>query len=355
MSLCIALAVLICSSAVRAENIQVGSQTRQMTVIAPSGLNNPALVIQMHGYNQDAAYQKNAAKWETIAESEKFIVVFPDGINKSWDMSGTQDLDFIEAIIDTMDSRYEIDRKRVYVSGFSMGGMMSYHVANKMSDKIAAVGPVSGYPMGGTTATSTRPMPIMHIHGTTDEVVGFSGVAGALEVWRDHNGCPSNSETIKPYPSSKPGSAATKQTWGPCDDNSEVILLSIEGKGHWYSVDEASVNSSEELWAFFKTHSLDDVTANRLRVTVPENREMISLTKVNSVLQVEFAATGNRRLSVQLFDVKGSLVTSGTILKKTGAIYSGSVNLAGLPGGCYLLKIGDGHSVLHLSKLLQTK
>ncbi|MBN1759208.1 MAG: dienelactone hydrolase family protein [Chitinispirillaceae bacterium] len=352
---CSVLVALMWGSIIRAENIQVGSQTRQMTVIAPSGLSNPMLIIQLHGMNQDAAYQKNASKWEPIAEREKIIVVFPEGINKSWDISGNRDLDFIKAIIDTMDSRHKIDRKRIYVSGFSMGGMMSYHVANKMSDKIAAVGPVSGYPMGGATATSTRPIPIMHIHGTTDDVVGFSGVAGTLSAWRNHLGCPSNSETIKPYPSGKSGSAATKQTWGPCDENSEVVLISIEGKGHWYSMDEVSVNSSEELLAFFKAHPLKDVTAMRQEVAKAENRLPATLTMGSSALQIAFTVSGNRQLSAQLFTMKGSLVFSAAALKRSGDAYSGSLRTAELPAGCYLLKISDGHSVLHQSELLLTK
>jgi poly(3-hydroxybutyrate) depolymerase len=353
--LIVTVILLILASVVQAENIRVGSQTRQMTVIAPSGLSNPMLIIQLHGMNQDAAYQKNASKWEPIADREKIIVVFPEGINKSWDLSGNSDLDFIQAIIDTMDSRHKIDRNRVYVSGFSMGGMMCYHVANKMSDKIAAVGPVSGYPMGGTTATSTRPIPIMHIHGTTDEVVGFSGVAGTLSAWRNHLGCPSNSETIKPYPSGKSGSAATKQTWGPCDENSEVVLISIEGKGHWYSMDEASVNSSEELLAFFKAHPLKDVTAARQTVSKAESRLPVTLTMGRSALQVAFTVSGNRQLAAQLFTMKGSLVSSAKTLKRSGDIYSASLNTAEFPAGCYLLKISDGHSVLHQSELMLTK
>jgi hypothetical protein len=313
------------------------------------------LIIQLHGMNQDAAYQKNASKWEPIAEREKIIVVFPEGINKSWDISGNRDLDFIQAIIDTMDSRHKIDRKRVYVSGFSMGGMMSYHVANKMSDKIAAVGPVSGYPMGGATATSTRPIPIMHIHGTTDDVVGFSGVAGTLSTWRNHLGCPSNSETIKPYPAGKSGSAATKQTWGPCDENSEVVLISIEGKGHWYSMDEVSVNSSEELLAFFKAHPLKDVTALRQEVAKAENRSPVTLTMGRSALQIAFTVSGNRQLTAQLFTMKGSLVSSAAALKRSGDTCSGSLSTAELPAGCYLLKISDAHSVLNQSEVMLTK
>ena len=146
-----------------ADNINVNGTSRNMLVYAPKNIEKDRpLIIQMHGYNQDAAYQKNAAKWEPIADTARFVVVFPNGQNKAWDTGGDKDLNFIKAIINEMHNKYGIDKKRVYVSGFSMGGMMSYHVANKMGDQIAAIAPVSG---GGGVNSPKRAMPIMHTHG----------------------------------------------------------------------------------------------------------------------------------------------------------------------------------------------
>ena len=62
----------------------------------------------------------------------------------------------------------------------------------------------------------------------------------------------------KPYPASKPGSAASLEVWSGCSDGVEIRLLTIAGKGHWYSMDEAvSVNTSVEIWNFVKQYSLD--------------------------------------------------------------------------------------------------
>ena len=238
-----------------ADNINVNGANRNMLVYAPSGIEkNRPLIIQMHGYNQDAAYQKNAAKWEPIADTARFVVVFPNGENKAWDTSGDKDLNFIKAIINEMNSKYGIDKNRVYVSGFSMGGMMSYVVANKMSDQIAAIAPVSG---GGSPSTAKRAMPIMHTHGTTDDVVNYNSTVNTLKSWVPFNKCSSESEKIKPYPTTKSGSAASLEIWSGCSDGVEVRLLTIDGKGHWYSMDEAvSVNTSVEIWNFVKNYSL---------------------------------------------------------------------------------------------------
>ena len=94
-------AVLACVSFVAltnnvfADNIIVNGVTRNMIVYAPSGIEkNRPLIIQMHGMNQDAPYQQNAAKWEEIADTARFVVVFPNGENKAWDISGDKDVNF---------------------------------------------------------------------------------------------------------------------------------------------------------------------------------------------------------------------------------------------------------------------
>ena len=259
-----------------ADNITVDGKSRSMLVYAPSGIEkNRPLIIQMHGMNQDAPYQKNAAKWESIADTARFVVVFPNGENKAWDIGGNKDINFIKAIINEMYNKYGIDKNRVYVSGFSMGGMMSYHVANKMGDQIAAIAPVSG---GGGVNSPKRAMPIMHTHGTTDDVVNYNSTVNTLKGWVNAQKCSSNSQKIKPYPSTKPGSAASLEIWSGCTDGVEVRLLTIDGKGHWYSMDEAvSVNTSVEIWNFVKNYSLDgsSITPPTPAIVVPTNREEV--------------------------------------------------------------------------------
>ncbi|WP_277002713.1 carbohydrate binding domain-containing protein, partial [Hallerella succinigenes] len=278
-SLALALSgiALMATSAV-ADNITVNGANRSMLVYAPSGIErNRPLIIQMHGMNQDAPYQKNAAKWESIADTARFVVVFPNGENKAWDISGDKDVNFLKAIINEMESKYGIDRNRVYVSGFSMGGMMSYHAANKMGDMIAAIAPVSGYPIGNPAPASTRPMPIIHTHGTSDDVVNYSSGVNYLKRWVSFNKCSESSQVTKPYPANRSGSAASLEVWSSCSNDVEVRLMSIAGKGHWYSMDLASVNTSDEIWNFVKNYSLDgsSIIPPTPAIVVPTNRDSI--------------------------------------------------------------------------------
>ena len=202
---------------------------------------------------------------EAVCDTAKFVVVFPNGINKSWDTSGDRDINFIKAIIDKMVTQHKIDRNRVYLGGFSMGGMLTYHAMNKIPDLIAAFCPVSGYPMGGATAnTNVRPIPILHIHGTSDETCAFSGAQPALNVWINHNGCPTTATITNNY---NGFNGAKMHVWGPGNDGVEVRLLELPNKGHWICK-EKQVYTGKEIWNFCKRFSLNKTSPN-VKITSP--------------------------------------------------------------------------------------
>jgi hypothetical protein len=204
--------------------------------------------------NQDAAYQKNMLKIETVADTAKFVTVFPEGEGKAWDISGRKDINFVLKIIDKMVEQYDIDPGRVYLSGFSMGGMFTYHAMNLISDRIAAFAPISGYPMGGATAAAgVRAIPIIHTHGTTDDVVTFSNVQKNLNVWISHNHCNATPTVTEQY---RGAANITRRVWSGGDDGVEVVLMELAGKGHWISNDYG-VLTGDEIWKFCKNYSIE--------------------------------------------------------------------------------------------------
>ena len=252
------------------EKLKVGGTEREYKIYVPKNLGaKRPLLISCHGMNQDAAYQMGMLDIQSVADTAKFVTVFPEGIGKSWDITGNRDINFMLALIDEMVEKYDIDRGRVYLSGFSMGGMFTYHAMNKIADRIAAFAPISGYPMGGATANaSVRPIPIIHTHGTSDDVVTFSNVKNNLNVWIKHNGCPETAEVTKKY---RNAAHITRHVWGPGNDGVEVVLMEMAGKGHWISNDNG-VKTGDEIWRFCSRYSIEAAEPVEKPQILPDTR-----------------------------------------------------------------------------------
>ena len=151
---------------------------RQIHVYAPSGLKeNSPLLISCHGMDQDPNYQQSNTHWEAVADTAGFVVVYPRGGTgmNTWDIQGDKDTKWMTEIIAQMEKDYKINTKRVYLSGFSMGGVFTYHSMSK----IAAFAPTSGTNVFGASKAQ-RPVPIIHPHGTNDAVAGTNMKAKAV-------------------------------------------------------------------------------------------------------------------------------------------------------------------------------
>lgn len=249
------------------KEIKVGATTRKMMVYIPEDLpENAPLLISLHGMNQDAPYQQKQTEWETLAKSEKFALVYPNSVGTTWDLTldynSNGDLQFLNSIIEYMYANHGINKSRVYLSGFSMGGMMTYAAANTMADKFAAFAPVSGFLLGGDDCKSSRPIAIIHHNGNADDVVTHTGVRGGpgiydiLVKWAKRNGCAETPTHTKPYPADKPNQKSEQYRWAAGEAGVEVVLTLLDGKGHWHSNDPAGVHTSNEIWAFVKNYSL---------------------------------------------------------------------------------------------------
>ncbi|MDR7210697.1 carbohydrate-binding protein [Flavobacterium piscis] len=276
--------ISFCSTA--QESIQVGTATRQMIVYAPTGIEqNRPLVISMHGRGQTMSDQKNQTQFQSVAQSNNFVLVFPQSDGENWQLWGDNDINFILAIIEEMSVRYGIDRNRVYLSGFSMGGMMTYYAATKIADKIAAYAPVGGFLMGGPDTNSSRPIPIIHIHGEDDDFVPNSRVQECMDAWIARNGCPTTPVVTDPYPANVSTAKSVKKYWGLGKEKVEMVSITVAGVGHWYSDNNWSADgifSSQEIWNFCSKYSLKDGVSEFESASVTDsnpNQIQLVLTK----------------------------------------------------------------------------
>ena len=251
------------------EDVKVGTSTRKTLTYVPKNVEkSPALVISLHGFNQDPEFQQNQTQWNALADTEGFIVTYPLANNKMWDTNGMGDVKFVEAVMKDMELKHHVDKNRIYLSGFSMGSWLGYHCLETLGDKIAAFGPVSGVDIG-KQPKANRKVPIMHIHGTGDDVFKYTGdpyhMAGGypsieeyVKKWAAYEGCDaSNPQVIRPYPAGRKTANDTRTIYNNVNDDVEVNLISIDGKGHWHSNEPNGVNSTQELWNFFKHHQLN--------------------------------------------------------------------------------------------------
>lgn len=339
-------------------NLQVGSRTA--IVYVPTTINNPAVVISMHGIGIPASMNQGMMQFEKIADTANFIVVYPEAEDLRWDLGSNKDIDYLMAIVDQLYQKHSIDRDRVYATGFSMGGMMSWYLSCKIPDKIAAIVPGNGYPMGGLSGcVETRHVPALQIHGNADNFVSYSGFVGNfMPAQRTRYGCPANPVKVSPYPVGVNGRNASQlaqpsksfmETWAPCVNNglqSEMSLLTVNGMIHdWATPNKANanedatytgkpfdVNGTWEAWNYMRTRSLKGSTPV---IVVPAHRDSVfngsfangstgwSLNVWggtaqgavdNGMYKIDVTATGDQSYSVQL-------VQNGIILEK-GKSYS---------------------------------
>lgn len=253
--LCLAVAGL--AQTTQTINLKVGGASRSFVVHVPGGVSKPPVVYFVHGYGGDGAGFANDTKADKLADREKFIAVYPSAVSGSWSMYDTADYPYLRAILDTVDARYKVDRNRVYCTGFSQGGFISFGAGYKHPEIFAAVAPVSGHiPSFPTAAPLMRPVSMFLTFGTND----ISNVASFMEdvnTWLRLDSCNTSSYTkIRPYPANRPRSVIARILY-TCAQGSEVVIDSVVGGGHEWAMDTVTkVNTTEEVWAFLKRFTL---------------------------------------------------------------------------------------------------
>ncbi len=233
------------------------------------------LVISMHGAAMWGAAQEETSQWNTVAEREGFMVVYPSGAKgngpRHWE---EEDVTFISELIDTLEAAYNIDPTRIYANGLSNGGGMAFVLSCMLSDRIAAVGMVgSAQLLPWSWCTDPRPVPMISFHGTADRFTPYHGGSSWVAPrpfpsmvtwtanWARRNRC-------APEPIDSPVAAdVTRRSYTNCADGADVVLYTIEGGGHtwpggkplpeWFAGPTTrSIDASSQMWAFFREHPL---------------------------------------------------------------------------------------------------
>ncbi|HEY4398398.1 MAG TPA: PHB depolymerase family esterase [Acidimicrobiia bacterium] len=267
------------------------------------------VVFNFHGGGSDAPTQKAYSQMDATADRHGFIVVYPQGVPpapgqqslRTWNAgkccgpakrTNADDVGFTFAVLDDLAGRTPVDKRRVYATGISNGGMMAYRLAADASKRVAAIASVAGQ-VEVTKFAPSRPVPVMEFHSVDDPRALYNGglgppfpgtaiqnqfdsVQAGIDRWVRYDGC---KRTPKTGPteqgrlgSSDAGETATRITYTPCKQDAEVVLWKLTGAGHVWPgtpIDVSGtprgavlgestkvVDANELMWEFFAKHPL---------------------------------------------------------------------------------------------------
>lgn len=183
----------------RSCTITIGTATRTYLLYAPATYDPcrpAALVVDAHGAQESAEVHAGLANfynWPTlgigssfrlVADREGFIVATPQGIGNAWAQADTA---FVTALPAAIGAHTAIDPDRVYLSGISNGGGLTYWTACSDSGVFHGFAPISGY--DDDACPVTHPAPIIHFHTQTDKLVSYAAGQMAFDTWRQGNHC----------------------------------------------------------------------------------------------------------------------------------------------------------------------
>lgn len=279
--------------------VTVNGRTRRYEMHVPRTVDPDApnpVVLAFHGGGGNPESMMRLSRLNRKADEEGFIAVYPYGSGPrkdrflSWNggnccaYAQRQDVDdvaFVRALLDDLSATVSVDSNRVYATGISNGGILTYRLAEALSPQIAAIAPVAAT-MGHKTAAPDEPVPILHFHGTSDELIPFEGgfgkrprggkgetdflsVSHTMQVWTEANGCAPDPQVESLPNEADDGTRVVRKTWSGCDAGSKVVLMKIEGGGHTWPGRPApreflgtpteDISANDAMWRFFQKHA----------------------------------------------------------------------------------------------------
>ncbi len=258
--------------------IMSGGLSRTINVHVPKSYDPTQpmpLVINFHGYTSDAMQEDALSGMSAKADAAGFIAIHPEGTNNSWNagaccgMAAQQNVDdigFVKDILATAEDKLCIDAHRIFATGMSNGGFLSNRIGCELADRFAAIAPVAGV-TGVTPCSPSRPVPVIHFHGTADTLVpyngntaqGFIAVPDDFAAWGMRDGC-----TDMPSQTYSMGDV-TCNSYLHCNGGAQVTLCTVQNGGHTWpgglpvpalGYTTTNISATDAMWSFFQAHPL---------------------------------------------------------------------------------------------------
>lgn len=207
-----------------------GSPKRSYILHVPSNYSSTTaapLMIALHGHSWTASRFRETTQLDQVADSKNFIIAYPDGEGNMWNAGnccstlGTDDVTLISGMIDSISSKYNIDKSRVWVLGHSNGAMMAYRAACEISEKVTAIAVGAGT-FAAFSCKPTKSVSVIEVHGTADQTLSIDGT-----IWG-----PAPLASAAKYAGYAGCSAASSSTW-TCPNGSQIQVTIENGVGHY--------------------------------------------------------------------------------------------------------------------------
>lgn len=302
--------------------------TRNYRIYIPTYCaNNPTvavpLIFNFHGTGSNAQQQQAMCGFDKIADTAHFINVYPDGLvqpnsnnQTAWNSLGTvqenkdTDLKFVDNLLDTVRSMYSINTCKVYATGMSIGGYMTYDVGCFLNSRFAAIASVTGImnPDHLNACNPSHPTPVMDVHGDNDNVVPYNGFAGTgvtqvLNFWKNYDVVGTSTMTALSDICTTDGCTAENYLNPGGTNGSTVEQYKILGGGHTWprlpcgstSGTNNDFSASMAIWKFFRKYCLDDLNGTPPACTQPSVTTQPNNTTICAGGNTSFgiAATGD--------------------------------------------------------------
>lgn len=318
------------------------------------------LILNLHGLSTDGAYQEQYRDFRPVADTANFIVAHPDGSmllgQRFWNYdtlfgSTVDDIGFLETLIDTIVAHYTIHPMRIYAVGVSNGGFMCYALACR-SDRFAAIGAVTGSMSTGMyeECDPEYPIPVIHIHGTEDNVNPYegtstmTGIEETVRFWVDRNNC-DTVPVINEVPdiNISDNATATRYLYSGGINEHTIELFKVNGGGHSWPGSPVPGSSEtvcldfdarKEIWRFFSQYQRDEV------ISVSEHESEVPAIWPNPASGIlHIRASEDRPVTgIAILDMQGRVVE-----KQSGKRIQ-IVDVRHLRAGTYIIQASNGIS-----------
>jgi polyhydroxybutyrate depolymerase len=352
------------------KTLNIGGVQREYKLYVPASYNGSEkvpVVFCFHGLGDNMDNFENIGM-TYVADTANFIVITPQaavdplagtawnsgaGVNfggfEYFPNSGVDDIGFITTMIDTTAANFNIDQRRIYACGFSMGGYMTNRLACELNSRIAAFAPVAATIGAGITCNPGRVLPLVTFHGTSDATVAYdsasfgSSVPQLLNFWSLNNGCSTVDSTQLPDIAND-GYTITKFVYGSCSPGSALEHYKVYGADHTWLGPNDDIFYTTEIWKFFMRFEHPDQSLGIDYQNESNFQLFPNPISNNQTIQLSIP---RKQGTIQIMDLNGNLVL-------TSLLYDGKVEISStsLNKGLYLVSFTDRFGNKSIQKLV---